>query len=166
MRQLTRFGAFVATTLIATTSAAVLTLGTPTAAADGTEMVPLSPILRRCDWSNDTHTPSDVRGTAYVLISHTGSTVNAEVHMLAVTADIWYGIRLVQVPRPGIGCGPGDPGVGVGRLYTDGVGNGTATVQAPLMDGATGAWVSVEGPTAAFDQLAGDFRTSDYLAPI
>src|SRR5262249_41617323 len=150
--------------VMAMTSAVTLTLGSPTAAADGTtatgeaRYVPLSAFLRRCDWSDDTYVPADTEGTGYAMISRTGNTVTAEVHMLAVRSDIWYGVRLVLVPRPGIGCGAGDPGVGVGRLYTDGAGNGTVTVQAPVMSGATGAWVSVEGPLGVQNMLSGDFR--------
>jgi hypothetical protein len=110
--------------------------------------------------------PSDTKGTGYAIITRTGNTVTAEVHMITVTPDIWYGVRLVVVPRPGISCGAGDPGVGVGRLYTDGVGIGTVTVQAPVIEGATGAWVSVEGPIGTSTQLTGDFRTSDFIARI
>jgi hypothetical protein len=34
------------------------------------------------------------------------------------------------------------------------------------MNGATGAWVSVEGPVGDISQLTGDFRTSDFIAAI
>ena len=171
MRQLTRFVAAASATVMVTTTAA-LGLGTGTAAADGTttangsRVVPLSSILRRCDWTNAQYVPSDTTGTGYAVISRTGSTVTAEVHMTGVIGDIWYGVRLVEVPRPGIGCGAGAPGVGFGQLYTDDAGNGTVTVQAPVMPGATGAWVSVEGPLGIAKQVTGDFRTSDYVAAI
>jgi hypothetical protein len=172
MRQLTRFVAGAAA-MMAATSVAVVGDGSGTAAADGTTtasgnstLVPLSSFLRRCDWSNAPYVPSDTTGTGYAIISRTGNTVTAEVHMLAVTPDIWYGVRLVEVPRPGIGCGAGAPGVGLGQLYTDDAGTGTVTVQAPVMQGATGAWVSVEGPLGISNQMTGDFRTSDYVAAI
>jgi hypothetical protein len=128
--------------------------------------VPLSSILRRCDMSNVNYAPSDTTGTAYVIISRSGSTVSAEVHTAGLRPDIWYGVRLVQLPRPGIACGPGDPGVAMGRLYTDGAGVGTTTVSGPVMSGATGAWVSVEGPLGGGTMLSGDYRTSDYAAAI
>jgi len=86
--------------------------------------------------------------------------------MISVIPDIWYGVRLVEVPRPGIGCAAGEPGVGFGQLYTDGAGIGMTTVQAPVMNGATGAWVSVEGPVGDSPTFAGDFRTSDDVVPI
>jgi hypothetical protein len=171
MRQLTRFVAAMAATVMLTTTAS-LGVGTGTAAADGTntasgaQVVPLSSYLRRCDWSLEQYVPSVTRGTGYAVISRTGNTVTAEVHMITVTPDIWYGVRLVQVPRPGLGCGTGDPGVGFGQLYTDDAGIGTLTVQAPVMNGATGAWVSVEGPVGDIQQFSGDFRTSDYVAAI
>ena len=170
MRQLTRFVASVAAGVMAATSAALLGFGTPVAAADdttsGTKTVPLSSVLRRCDWSSAPYVPSDNKGSGYALITRTGNTVTAEVHMLAAIPDIWYGVRLVQVPRPGISCAAGDPGVGVGKLFTDGAGTGSVTVSAPVMDGATGAWVSVEGPLGVANQVTGDFRTSDYVAKI
>lgn len=170
MRQLTRFVAAAAATVMLTTSAAMPGFGTATAAADGTangsKLMPLSSILRRCDWSDAPYEPSATRGTGYAILSRTGNTVTAEVHMIGVIPDIWYGVRLVQVPRPGLSCAAGDPGVGFGQLNTDGAGTGTATVQATVMNGATGAWVSVEGPLGNSNQVAGDFRTSDYIAPI
>lgn len=173
MRQLTRLVASAAATVLAATAVALLPISSGTASADHTgtaadsaQIVPLSPTLRRCDWTTAPYVPSATRGTGYAIISRTGNTVTAEVHISTVTPDIWYGVRLVVVPRPGIGCGAGDPGVGVGRLYTDGVGIGTTTVQAPVIEGATGAWVSVEGPLGISTQMAGDFRTSDYLAKI
>ena len=169
MRRLTRFVATAAATVMLTTTTAMLGFGTGTAAADGangSKFMPLSSYLRRCDWSNAPYTPSQTRGTGYAILSRTGNTVTAEVHMISVIPDIWYGVRLVQVPRPGIGCAAGEPGVGFGQLYTDGAGIGTATVQAGVMNGATGAWVSVEGPVGDTSTFAGDFRTSDFIAPI
>ena len=172
MRRLTRFVAAAAATVMATTTAATLGFGAGTAAADGTntangsKFVPFSSYLRRCDWGSEPYVPSQNRGTGYAILSRTGSTVTAEVHMIGVIPDIWYGVRLVEVPRPGFSCAASDPGVGFGQLYTDDAGIGTATVQATVMNGATGAWVSVEGPVGDINQLTGDFRTSDYVVPI
>jgi hypothetical protein len=171
MRQLTRFVASTAATVMAAT-VGVLGVGSGIAAADGTsaaansKVVPLSSYLRTCDWALEQYVPSDTKGTGYAIITRTGNTVTAEVHMITVIPDIWYGVRLVQVPRPGISCGAGEPGVGFGQLYTDPVGTGTVTVQAPVMQGATGAWVSVEGPLGISTQMTGDFRTSDYVVHI
>ena len=85
MRQLTRFVATVAAGVMAATSAALLGFGTPVAAADdttsGTKTVPLSSVLRRCDWSSAPYVPSDNKGSGYALITRTGNTVTAEVHI-------------------------------------------------------------------------------------
>jgi hypothetical protein len=172
MRQLTPFVASAAA-LMAAASVTVLGGGSGTAAADGTSsaghssVVPLSSILRECNWQSSPYVPSETTGTGFAVVGRAGNTVTADVHMTGVIPDIWYGVRLVEVPRPGIGCGAGGPGVGFGQLYTDDAGNGSVTVQAPVMQGATGAWVSVEGPLGySAKQLAGDFRTSDFVAPI
>ncbi len=172
MRQLTRFAVSAAAMVLAIASIAAVGVGSGTATADGTntagssKFVPLSSFLRRCDFSRVANVPSDTKGTGSATITRSGNTLTAEVHMVTVIPDIWYGVRLVQVPRPGISCAAGDPGVGFAQLYTDSVGNGTVTVQAPIMQGATGAWVSVEGPLGISNQLTGDFRTSDFLAAI
>jgi hypothetical protein len=166
MRHLTRGITKSTVTGFAVASAAMLLIGTGTAAADS-KIVPLSYRLRTCDGlATNPYTPSSGQGTAYAVISRSGSTVTAEVHMANVAPDIWYGVRLVVVPRPGISCGASDPGVGMGRVYTDGGGVGSTTVTAPVISGATGAWVSVEGPLGNQTQLSGDFRTSDYVASI
>jgi hypothetical protein len=165
MGQLSRYVTASMATGFAVASA-LMVIGTGTAAAED-KLVPLSYRLRTCDGvTTNPYTPSSGNGTAYAIISRRGSTVSAEVHMANVVPDIWYGVRLVQTPRPGISCGAGDPGVGMTRLYTDGAGVGTATATAPVMSGATGAWVSVEGPLGNQSQLSGDFRTSDYVAKI
>lgn len=172
MRQFTRFLASVVVPVTAASSV-MLGFGSGTAGADGTSTasgasreVPLSSFLRRCDWSIEQYVPSATRGTGYSIISSNGSTVTAEVHMITVIPDIWYGVRLIQVPRPGISCAAGEPGIGFAQLYTDWMGTGTVTVQAPVMQGATGVWVSVEGPVGDASQLTGDFRTADYIAPV
>jgi hypothetical protein len=166
MRQLTPFVA-PAAALMAAASIAVLGGGSGPAAADNSSVVPLSSFLRGCDWQIKPWVPSQTTGTGFAVVGRAGNSVAADVHMTGVIPDIWYGVRLVQVPRPGIGCGAGGPGVGVGQLYTDDAGNGSVTVQAPVMQGATGAWVSVEGPLGySATQMAGDFRTSDFVAPI
>jgi hypothetical protein len=172
MRQLTPFVASAAA-LMAAASVTVLGGGSGPAAADGTSaagnssVVPLSSYLRECDWRSAPYVPSETTGTGFAVVGRAGNTVTADVHMTGVIPDIWYGVRLVEVPRPGIGCGAGAPGVGFGQLYTDDAGNGSVTVQAPVMQGATGAWVSVEGPLGySAKQMTGDFRTSDYVASI
>jgi hypothetical protein len=106
------------------------------------------------------------RGSGYVVIARTGNTLTAETHLVNVAPDTAYGVRVVELPRPGISCGTNDPGVVVGTLTTDGAGMGTAMVQEDVMSGGTGVWVSVEGPVGDSQRESGDFRTSDYVVSI
>jgi hypothetical protein len=53
--------------------------------------------------------------------------------------------------------------VAVGELFTDGNGTGSTTVQGPLVQGATGSWVSVDGPPKP-GRVIGEFYTSEVLA--
>ncbi|HZQ33400.1 MAG TPA: hypothetical protein VFB19_16925 [Mycobacterium sp.] len=151
------------------TSGAVLAVSGGIAAADPSgagspTIVPLSAVPKRCDFSDIAGIPPATKGTGYTVVSRAGSTVNVEVHVTDFGPDIWYGLRLVEEPRPGDHCGAGDPGVATGRLYTDDSGNGSATVQAPIMAGASGAWIAVEGPAGASQQLSADNHSSDYIA--
>lgn len=157
------------TRLIAS-GAAIGLLTAAAASADpsdaSSKLIPLSPLLKRCDFSEIYGLPPATVGSGYTLVSSNGSTVTDEVHLVRVQPDTWYGVRLVEEPRQGDHCGGSDPGVAMGRLYTDGNGDGVATVTAPVMRGATGAWVSVEGPVGNAQQLSGDYRTSDFIAVI
>jgi hypothetical protein len=85
--------------------------------------------------------------------------------MVTVISDIWYCVRLVQLPRPGISCAAGDPGVGFGQLYADCVGIGTVSMQTPVMQVAAGAGCRSRA-LGTSNQLTRDFRTSDYVAAI
>ena len=77
-----------------------------------------------------------------------------------------YTARLIQVPRASARtCTAGDPGVAVGELFTDGSGTGSTRLQGPLMEGATGAWVSIDGPPKP-GRVIGEFYTSEILAAL
>ena len=176
MRQPKRLVTRVAGTALVIAPAAVLAVGSGTAAADGptasnpqgATAVTLSTILRRCDFSNDTHVPGRGTGQAFAVISKPGSnTVSAEVH-LHDQPDTHYNVRLILVPRASSArCGPGEPGVALGFLDTDWAGNATTTVQQGVLPGATGAWVFIEGPEGGNTPvLTGDFYTSDFVAAI
>src|SRR5579884_2276071 len=95
--------------------------------ASSSKLIPLSPLLKRCDFSEVYGLPPATAGTGYTLVSSNGSTVTDEVHLVRVQPDTWYGVRLVEVPRAGDHCGASDPGVAMARLYTDGNGDGVAT---------------------------------------
>jgi hypothetical protein len=174
--QLKRFVTSVAGLVVVMTPAAMLAVGSGNAAADGSSAassqgpttVAMSTILRTCDFSNDTHIPAAGDGQAYSLISRTGSTVTAEVHLYSRLPFIHHNVRLIEMPRPSSApCGPGQPGTGFGSIDTDWAGNGTTTIQAPVAPGATGAWVFIEGPDGGNTKvMTGDFWTSDFVAAI
>lgn len=148
-------------------AAAMLAAGCGVAAADGpasataerATIVPLSQILRRCDFSDDTHVASTGTGRAVAIVSTTGSAVTAEVQLENAAPGIRYFVRLIEVPPPTSRCRPGNPGVTAATIDTDGGGNGNLTLEEAVLPGETGAWVFIEGPP-------GDFFSSDFVAPI
>lgn len=155
----------VATAMAA--AAAMLAVGHGISAADDptgvsaqrATIVPMSPILRKCDFSDDTHVPASSTASVVSIISSTRSNVTANVQMIRGTPGIRYFVRLVETPPPTALCRPGNPGVAAGTIDTDGGGNGSVTLDEAILTGATGAWVFVEGPP-------GDFYSSDFLAKI
>jgi hypothetical protein len=80
--------------------------------------------------------------------------------------DTGYVVKLIELPRPGASCGAGETGVAAGQLNTDDAGNGATTVGDGVMSGATGIWVSIEGPQGDSRILSGDYRSSDYVVPM
>jgi hypothetical protein len=147
-------------------AAPMLAAGSGIAAADGptgvmahATIVPMSQVLRRCDFRDETYVSSAGSGTAVSIVSTTGSNVTAEVQLISATPGIRYFVRLVETPPPTDRCRPGNPGVAAGTIDTDGGGNGTVTLQQGIVPGAKGAWVFIEGPP-------GNFYSSDFLVPI
>ncbi len=144
--------------------------GTPLASAsppsDSAAMMPLSSKFRACDftplkWVSAT---GYARPIAHVASTGTGTLV-AAVDINTAVPNTHYDIRVIQMPRPSIGCAPGDPGVIVGGLQTDAVGAASTTLQGPIRSGATGAWVIVERP-AEFSQKPAEYYTTTYVAAI
>jgi hypothetical protein len=86
------------------------------------------------------------------------------VNLATAEPNTRYTVRLIQVPRASERtCTAGDPGVAVGELFTDGNGTGSTTVQGPIVQGSTGAWVSIDGPPKP-GRVIGEFYTSEVLA--
>jgi hypothetical protein len=174
MRMRKRFARSVAGIAVATAPAAMLAFGGATAGAAppnpptaiGPTKVPLGGALRRCDFSDDTHLPGAGTGSAFALISTTGSKLIAEVHLTIAAPDTHYNVRLIELPQPANRCSVGDAGTAVGALDTDAGGNANVTIQEDVLPGATGAWVFIEGPPGISKQLSGDFYTSDFVVPI
>jgi hypothetical protein len=152
--------------------AAASVAGAAPAAADGTATsgatsVPLSSVFRNCDFVQSHWVSATGFGSASALIGMSGaSQVSAQVNLAIAEPNTRYTVRLIQVPRAGDRtCTAGDPGVAVGELFTDGNGTGTATVQGPRLQEATGAWVSIDGPPKP-GRVIGEFYTSEVIASL
>jgi hypothetical protein len=135
------------------------------AESTGPAVMPLISKWRACDFTLEhwVDAVGDGRGVAH--LSATGSTVTATVDLATAEPNTRYDVRVIQTPRPSMGCAPGAPGVAVGSLQTDGAGAGSTTVQGPVDSGATGAWVIVERP-AENSQTPAEFYTSGFVASI
>jgi hypothetical protein len=131
----------------------------------GPAVMPLISKWRACDFTLEKWVDAvgDGRGIAH--LSTTGSNVAATVDLATAEPNTHYDVRIIQTPRPSIGCAPGAPGVATGSLQTDAGGSGSTTVQGPIDSGATGAWVIVERP-AANSQTPAEFYTSGFVASI
>jgi hypothetical protein len=153
------------------TAATALAIANPAVASaapeggSGKTLVPLLSNYKSCDFieSNWVDARGYGRGTAHV--SSTGSTVSADVDLATGQPNTHYDVRIIQVPRPSIGCAPGAPGVITGSLQTDGIGAGRTTLSGPVQEGATGAWVIMQRP-AQFSQTPAEFYTSEFIAKI
>lgn len=142
----------------------------PDAAADATTFVPLSSVLRRCDFGQSAFSPQTPR-TGYAsgetVIRVSGGTVVADVHLVNTDQPgSHYDVSLVQLPRSSAAtCGPGDPGVVSAGLDLDGAGQAHVTLQNGIQPGATGAWVNVSRPNP-HSQNPQEYYTSQFVVPI
>jgi hypothetical protein len=93
--------------------------------------------------------------------------VTAEVHLSDPgSPSTHYDVRLIQLPRVSESpCGPGDPGVAIGGLDTDGAGQATTTLQDNIQSGTTGIWIFIQRPNP-YSQAPAEFYTSDFVAPV
>jgi hypothetical protein len=121
-------------------------------AESGLTMVPLQTQIRHCDFVPSEHLIGYGSGTGSGFVdvgAEDSGTVRAEVHLQTAAPATAYQVRLIQLPRSSYGtCAAGDPGVATGSMYTDAVGSASTTVTGPRMQGATGAYVVIEGPPA------------------
>jgi hypothetical protein len=149
-------------------TAALLVAGASfgTAISSASSPMPLSSKWRACDFSQQKWVPAVgyARPVAYVGPAGDGSMV-AKVDIATALPNTRYDVRVIQAPRPSIGCAPGQPGVLTGSVQTDGVGAGSVTLQGPVESGKTGAWVIVERP-APSSQTPAEFYTSEFIATI
>ncbi|MCW2688209.1 MAG: hypothetical protein JWR37_3099 [Mycobacterium sp.] len=172
MGQFNRLIIGAARVAVATVPTMMLGIGAGTAAAappstGGGTMVPFSIVLRRCDFSNNAYTGVLAHGTGFAII-RTGEwnhKVTAEVHLSTASSDTRFTVKLIQLPRPGYTCNPGDPGTAFATLDTDAAGNANViTLQQDVLPGATGAWVYIDGP-APYGAPT-EFYSSDFVVPI
>jgi hypothetical protein len=89
--------------------------------------------------------------------------VVADLRFATGVPNTRYDVRLIQMPRPeSLHCNAGDPGVTGAVLFTDNAGAAATTVRAPIMSGATGAWMSIARPSA-YSQFPEEFYSSDMV---
>jgi hypothetical protein len=139
------------------------------AAADansGGAFVPLAPKFRACDFTWSPNVATFGTGSGHASISRAAANqVVAQVQLIAAEPQAHYNVRLIQSPRPTVGCGAGDAGVTAGAIDTDGAGTGSVTLQGSISPNTTGVWVFVDRPSP-HSQRPIDFYTSDIIAPI
>lgn len=150
------------------TTGLVVCSGAAAPAASASTAVPLSNHIRQCDFAKGQFLDGQGSGSGSGMaeISSDGTSVRAQVTLQSASPGTAYRVRLIQVPRSSAGtCSAGDPGVTDGLLHTDASGTSSITLSGPVMDGATGAWVAVEGPPAP-GRLRSDVYSSDFVAKI
>jgi hypothetical protein len=136
------------------------------AASNGPTLVPFTSLFRNCSFQRTYYVSATGTGSGDAMIGAGSDGVTADVRLQTAEPNTRYTVRLIQVPRaPERTCTVGDPGVAVAELFTDGSGTGSTRVQGPLMQGATGAWVSVDGPPKP-GKVIGEFYTSEVLATL
>lgn len=134
--------------------------------SEGGIIVPLPSAFRACDFTVLSSVGSVGTARAVANIASTGSgRVVATVDIAPAKPNTYYGVRVIQTPRPSIGCAPGAPGVLTSGLQTDDMGAGTATLEGDVEPGATGVWVIVER-ASEFSQTPAEFYTSGFIASI
>lgn len=168
MSSLMRCAAALAIAATAFPLATVAASAAPPATNGGT-VVPLKNVLRRCDFSPVFVSPQMAAADASVssIVRAGGGTVSADVHLSNPSSPgTHYDVKLIQAPQASQSlCGPGDPGVAVGSLDSDGAGQASTTVQGSIRSGTTGAWVLVQRP-GQFAQDPSEFYSSDFVAPV
>ncbi|PRC43883.1 hypothetical protein C6A85_000000103055 [Mycobacterium sp. ITM-2017-0098] len=131
--------------------------------ATGPIVMPFGQALRRCDFSEFQYSGAGWYGRPTAELRIGGGEVVADVRFATGVPNARYDVRLIQMPRPGsIYCNPGDPGVMGGVLFTDNAGSGATTLRAPIMSGATGAWMSLTRPSP-YSQQPDEFYTTDAI---
>jgi hypothetical protein len=158
--------AFPAVLVVASALNPAVAAAVPAGTTGGT-VVPMRSMLRACDFSTIPSGASTSPAAASAVIRATGGTVTAEVHLAEPGAPgAHYNVALIQAPRAaGAPCTSPGPGVAVGSLDSDAVGQATTTVQDSIRPGSTGVWVFIQRPSP-YSQTPAELYTSDFVAPV
>lgn len=134
--------------------------------ATGVTALSLGQALRRCDFTEFQYVGAGWYGRATGELRVEGGQVVVDLRFATGVPNARYDVRLIQMPRPDpVRCNPGDPGVAEVPMFTDGAGGAATTVRAPMMSGATGAWLSITRPSP-YSQMPEEFYTSDSISPL
>lgn len=147
--------------LAATLAALSLSAGTAAAAPAGAAVMPMTSIVRACDFTVAEHTwrTGYARAVAFVQPPAAGS-VALEVQLQTAVPNTDYYVKVFTMPRASSDCG-----VAPVRVRTDGAGAATVTVHTPIDSSTTGVWASVERPDP-YSQQPAEIYTSDFIAKV
>ena len=153
--------ALVAGFIVAAAGLAVTGAGSAAAAPEGAAVMPMTSVVRACDYSVSEHTwrTGYARAVAYVHPPAADS-VAIEVQLLTALPDTDYYVKVFTMPRGSADCGVAPIGV-----RTDAAGAMTVTVTTPIDASTTGVWVSVERPDR-YSQLPAEVYTSDFITNV
>ncbi|ANE78351.1 hypothetical protein A7U43_02460 [Mycobacterium adipatum] len=147
--------------LLAALVAVAASPATAWAAPAGSSVMPMTSILRACDYSVAEHTwrTGYARAVAFVHPA-TADSVALDVQLQTALPDTDYYVKVFQMPR-----GSADCAVAPVRVRTDGAGAAYVTITTPIDADTTGVWASVERPSA-FSQQPAEVYTSDFIAKV
>ena len=135
-------------------------------ASEGTTFVPFKQALRRCDFSEMQYVGATGYGRGSAVVGRQGGDVVADVVFNTGRPNTSYEVKLIQMPRSSAApCPAGAPGVAGTWLVTDAAGAASVVMRGPVMDGATGVWLSLTRPSQ-FSQFPAEFYTSGFVAPL
>ena len=147
--------------LLAALVAVAASPATAWAAPAGSSVMPMTSIVRACDYSVAEHTwrTGYARAVAFVHPA-TADSVALDVQLQTALPDTDYYVKVFQMPR-----GSADCAVAPVRVRTDGAGAAYVTITTPIDADTTGVWASVERPSA-FSQQPAEVYTSDFIAKV
>lgn len=148
-------------TLIAGSVAVSAGSGIAASAPEQTTVVPMTTILRACDFSAAEHTlrMGNAHAMSFVHPATAGS-VTVDVQLETAVPNTDYYVKVFTTPRVSWDCG-----VAPILMHTDGVGAATVTIHTPVDSGTAGVWASVERPDP-YSQQPAEVYTSIFIAKV